>query len=572
MYSVNPEIDLTNLSHEDILEYNAPNSSYNTVTSTSYSDSRIGWSTMISGKQILGRAIQYTIPIAVNITGTTTGTLLCDDGYDALRSLPDLRIISNLAVTLNGQQVPVGGQYNEWCPDTQIHYNEVLRERHMLSYPDMSSAYSTMVGGMGNPLAGIENTENDEELQKRGAFMPKSVTLRDATHCNAIYELRGWVLVPGLFGPDQASNTGLLGITSLTVEMVLDLSSINVVSHALANSAGTASPTTISSVACTLSGAGAPTLTYKLIPIGGDTPVPPMLKYKFLRAQPYLTQNGTAVGAGNSSTITTQSMILDHVPKYCFLYIRENKNNKLISSTDTFATINNVSVNFNGLTGQLASASQTDLLQMAQDCGSRQSLVQFTGRARGPAWAARGTQGSLLCLEFGRHIPLNDPSIQVGTAGNYNLQFTINFTNNSETSMTLPTLYCVPFLKQYMDIKDNTVFFGLDDNSTGGIVLGGAYSLGQAINGKIPLQKAEYNSSYGGSWWGNAWNAIKSFAKNTKVLSEVAKTIPTVGAPISKAIASYGYGVEGGTTTIAPPKSGGATVTKAKLTSLISKL
>jgi hypothetical protein len=323
----------------------------------------------------------------------------------------------------------------------------------------------------------------------------------------------------------------------------------------------------------------APRLTYKTIPLPPDTQLPPMLKYSYLQTQLYQTAMGGALGAGEQRTVTGQNMMFDRIPKYIFIYVREKIDKRTINQTDTFATIDNVTINFNGLTGQLSSATQADLLQMSQDCGSRQSLIQFTGKAKGFSWVSRGTQGSLLCLEFGRHIPLGT-GVQVGSAGSFNMTVQVQCTNNAvnvgvgDTGVIAePYLNFAVMTKRNMIVKDKSIFLGSDEApALGGVILGGSFNLSQAINGKIPLQKVEYNSHYGGSWWGNAWNAIKSFAKNTKVLSEVAKTIPTVGAPISKAIASYGYGVEGGSTTIAPPKSGGSTVTKAKLASLISKL
>jgi hypothetical protein len=118
------------------------------------------------------------------------------------------------------------------------------------------------------------------------------------------------------------------------------------------------------------------------------------------------------------------------------------------TDTDSFLQINSISINFNNQSGILASATAYDLYRYSKDGGSNQSWAEFRGQAFRNSLAGGNysdsvpngyriwTSGSLLVLDFGSAIQLTESFYAAGSLGNFNLQFTLNVTNNSDDTIS----------------------------------------------------------------------------------------------------------------------------------------
>jgi hypothetical protein len=108
--------------------------------------------------------------------------------------------------------------------------------------------------------------------------------------------------------------------------------------------------------------------------------------------------------------------------------------NQTSADADCFLALsgdNPLSINFNNVSGLLSSATQQDLFRYGVESGSNQSYYEFTGSANlYNAGTGIGrvvpTSGSMVVLEFGTHIPLQEEYYAAGSLGSYSLQVNMN--------------------------------------------------------------------------------------------------------------------------------------------------
>ena len=184
---------------------------------------------------------------------------------------------------------------------------------------------------------------------------------------------------------------------------------------------------------------------------------------------------GACLTAGEGR-LQTNSLQLNQIPDKLIIFVRKLASNQSYGDPDVALPISQVSINFNNMSGILASASQVQLWQMTREngcnntwldfygaaMGTRQGVIQYNGQgvppytgqtngsniyaavnpAAGVATTAAGsatkvgyiqqvyaTAGSYLCLEFGKDIQLTEDFYAAGSLGNFNLQVQLNLAN-----------------------------------------------------------------------------------------------------------------------------------------------
>ena len=562
-FSINPSIDFSLAQKEEVIEINSNQTTTKRANATGTGDTTCQWTITNDPSLSFSPYMPFEIYLKQNTIGTTTGTALLDADYDALRSVAYLRIINSMLITINNVTIPCP-IVNKVYPDTAIHYNKAFREYDPLGYPDCSTEYDKLVSGNGNPLAQFTNCESNEYFMRRGAYAPVSMT-RGATAQSADWTLKGVIYIPGLLGYDQMNAPGLIGVRQIQISLQYDLSAKNLWSHALKNSAGTNAPTSITNMSFTTAGANAPILEYSTTRLAVGQPVPSRVEYPFFKYSPTHTYGGT-LASGASTQIVGTSIQLTSVPKFVFLWVKENDAYKNISSTDTFCAINKVAIQFNNGDNLLGQCSPSTLHMFSQECGSLQSYMQFLGKAQSN-FAIVGSQGSLLCLQFGKHISLGgNGEIQIGSQGSYQFQATVDCTNTGANQITNTELtYCVVYEEKMVIDNGNVSFIsGSPPLVNGGAIVGGI------VGGSIEARQVPYSTMVGGGFWGSLWNGIKNIGRHTKFLSTASTLLPgqfgKIAAPL---IAATGYGVNEST---GGARIGGSTATKAKMQSVLSKL
>jgi hypothetical protein len=512
--SINPEID-PRQSTLPVHRIHGTQVSYRSITASSYSSNSITWNVVPpSMSTYMSRSIQYKIPMQIVFAATTTGTdSVLEPDYDALRNLAGLRMLVNQNIAINGQSIP--SQQTYLLADLVAHYKREYRRNHPLSAVDTCAYLTDAVGSSSNPMSDYNDSESFEGGMKRGAFHLTGVT-RSTSAATLTFDLVEWLYVPELLGLDKEDELGLIRIRNFEVVLAIDLSSKNIWSHAI----GAAK--VIDSATVTIT--SQPTLLAKYTSVPSDMVPQGPLVYNHLRCEVFSTAHG-AVSVNGTGIVNSNNIQLSTVPKFAWLFVRESDSNKAWYDSDTFATITNVSINFNNQTALLSSASQDDLHKISKDIGLISSLDQFKGLSQN-GFTTIGTIGSLFGCAFGKHISLD--GLSVGQGVNLNFSAQVTFKNNNQNGTYGPlsnaTLYVILGYDQSLIINDG----GLLTIET---------PLARGVDGEVvmvPYENQFEGGSVGGFNFRNFFSKIVNFLKNTKLISKTADAVAPVLEGITK--------------------------------------
>jgi hypothetical protein len=326
------------------------------------------------------------------------------------------------------------------------------------SLPDQAYGnYSDGVFAFNNPLAGYGNASYDVDQLPRGA-QPVVATI--ARYVAGVYQDASpiadgdnntWIvtisccvtepmfLSPFIFGDPEYNCQGLLGINNMTFTLNIDGTAKRLWSSAnqFVSSIQLGTPANPNGFTSPAVGITTP-------------PSTPTLLLKFLSTQPsdlvqtknivpymdfprYLTSAANNIEAvvGVPTTFTSSNLQINQIPDLFLISVRYPMSQQTSYNTDSFLTINSISVNLNNQSGLLSSASQYDLWRMCVKNGSTQSFAEFRGQSEAVINAVPTiipTTGSLLVINPAYDLSLPD-YISCGSLGNYNFQIQINATN-----------------------------------------------------------------------------------------------------------------------------------------------
>jgi hypothetical protein len=164
------------------------------------------------------------------------------------------------------------------------------------------------------------------------------------------------------------------------------------------------------------------------------------------------------LAAGASARLVSSSLQLNMVPDKLYICVSRAIDQRLVSDADSFLPIKSISINWNNSSGILSSATPQDLWRMSIENGINMSWAEWSGETTIPSTAAAGvstiqTCGPILCLEFGKDIELNQDYYSPGSLGAFNLQFTMEITNNTAVALSS---------YQLMVITQNSGVFSLE--------------------------------------------------------------------------------------------------------------
>lgn len=154
---------------------------------------------------------------------------------------------------------------------------------------------------------------------------------------------------------------------------------------------------------------------------------------RFLR--PGVQEFSTA--QGNTHDIPSQSLQLNMIPDKLIVFYRKAVSTKTVYDSDRSLYFSKISINFNNMSGILASATPDQLWRYSVEAGSNQTWQEYSGLINlysGPFAAVQNgsnvptqvaTVGSYLMLDFGRHIQLTEDYYAPGSLGNFNLQYNV---------------------------------------------------------------------------------------------------------------------------------------------------
>jgi len=392
--------------------------------------------------------------------------------------------------------------------------------------------------------------QNTKELESRGSFEILSIVGNTAQGAAAgiknvqitIRVREPLLLSPFLFGGEQ-EHTGLTGITQLNFTMSMDATAKRALRWYQSQTAGA----TKSVVSVTYTNPYMELFYYTppptmLIPSTCVTPLQSLVDY-------ILPSTGAALASGATSSLTSNSLQLNSIPDKVVIWVddfnKQGANGNLVP--DHYATITAVNITFNNQTGILSNFSQKQLYDFNRKSGGQQTYDEFSGvvRVSGNAvngqnvpTSLRGTCGSVLYLNFGDCININEVYNAPGSLTTTQMQVKVDFQNNLLNAIQ-PQLN-VMFL--YSGILSTT-------NGNSASYLNGVLTRNDVLNAAAAphMAKSELVRYVGNG----VFSDMKAMASNylpmaKKMLQAVDNKYAKLGA---QALDTVGYGQVGGIST-----------------------
>jgi hypothetical protein len=390
------------------------NETMNVFPSSSYSTSQINFLPIVPNMDtIVSRRAMIGFYYEVAITGTTDQVDMrdCLGLLIAPRANPNGNVVNTINSTINNTSISINLANNiSVLQKFNVSQDEQIRDLSL--FPSMNDFYQNYRDGQGannNPLAEIGNAGGAQE--PRGGWGNIEVVSSSPTSLVfRFYSIEPLYLSP--WTNEESHSAGFFGVNNLTFNLVLG--SLN---RCISIDTLSTSPNiVVSSINTTFYRAPEVFMTY--IQPSNLSELPRSIPYSYSTVQEYQTDRGLVSG-GATFTMQSQNIQLDTIPKRIYLCAQRSNGTKDYSTSDVFARIDNVSVNFDVQSGLLSSASEAQLYAMSAYNGYQGSYS---------AW--HKYTGSVLAIDFARDICLQNPLESVGL-GNVkkNIQFTVTFTN-----------------------------------------------------------------------------------------------------------------------------------------------
>jgi len=348
---------------------------------------------------------QVYVRAYLEVTTNQPYTLGVEDG---LRSFPLNSIVDVTTVQINGESVSDNTQSKLQALLTHGVSQADLDKSSSTSpcYPDQYQEYSdwTTLGSARNPLAFFgENSAN----VSRGAFEVQVVspTVLRVIVCEPIFVSP---MISGFHGQSE----GFINVNELTVNLRHSPNVGRVWSHS-----SNGNPITV--VGCTFYQAPELLITSCTPPLDQALPSLQMLPYS--KPNEYIRQM-PSMPAGSSLNIYSDTIRLSQIPRYIYLFAKHSESTQSFQTSDSFLSIENISVQWGNSSGLMSGASKPQLYEIARKNGCTLSYPQWTK-----------FRGSVLSLELGTDIGL-EAFEAPGLNGAYTIQVQVTFKNQSSVA------------------------------------------------------------------------------------------------------------------------------------------
>lgn len=404
--------------------------------------------------------------LQVDIVGT--GNPLTAYGVsDALRFLPINSSATSVQLTINNSTVTVIPF--QWL-DGVSRYIKIHDLKNDLSAspstPDLLFDYTAGSGPKNVMGSYVDNSIHSPDL--RGTLVPNSIT--EGNNASTFqFEILEPLFVSPLSYQDRDS-PGFTGVESLSLQLSHDWSGANTWSHTAATTLDTFTFSMYSTPQLLLNVMSPNELVERYNPM--TTYI-----YNSVSMRHYTTDVGEIL-AGASANINSGNIQLNAIPSRIYVFVRKRKVDRVVTDSDTFASIESVNVSLGNKTSLLGFATPRDLYKISVRNGYQYSFS---------AW--QHYQGSVLCLK-----PSADLSLDLGEAPGLvvqkQLQITLNVTNQTASNENYE-LIIVPVLPGSFMIKD-----GIASQSVGLLDADQVFASGIAVS-NLEFQQHENIDVYG---------------------------------------------------------------------------
>jgi hypothetical protein len=476
---------------------------------------------------IVDREILWSSTVAITITGSV-GNNQYLVGYgegDAFAAFPLHQLTTNMSLQVNNVSTSI--LTNQVLPTYLRNMNREELQKYSMtpSYLDNygSFAYPLAQQLANNPLEGWRYA-TDSDTPQRGSFKVISITGNDigtgAAQARTVVVTAQFVeplmISPLIFGDaPELAHQGFYGINQIQIVTQMD---------SLATRAYNFAPPAAGIVkAVTGVAYSNSALQCRFLTASPSTILPEMNVVPYYQSPIYVTTGQAVLETGASVTIQSSNIQLSCIPDTMYIFARKQQSTLTNTDPDAYCTINSISINFNNLSGILASASQQQLWRCSQEAGSNQSWLEFSGLCTpqfAQPYAAVGTCGSLLSLKFGKHIPISEDYFSASSLGNFQIQCAVNVTNN----LSVGAGYANDFVPELVFVFFNSgVCVSQNGQSS---IYTGLLNKQVVLDAKLqePTSKTEMARMVGGKgFFSRIKSALPSLSTIAKVLAPVAK-------------------------------------------------
>jgi hypothetical protein len=428
--------------------------------------------------------VEFSIRVSNVAVGATAWNWGLTDGFGPYPLnacyLTQNTLINNCGLSVNTQDVmasllrmndqKIHTEYDGWTPSMvdDVYFN-----------------YVNGVGAVNNPLGTINNSSFDNKIRGRGAHPVSMViahyvggVLTDSSVVSTdladywIITLTTHLTEPLLFlspfisNPCVANEAGFLGINNISFNFTLDntlkrvFRTSNKWNYVYSFGTNNASQSGFNNLRMLVNYLSVQPSQYAKISARNVLPI--------LQYDRYIT-NGSNVGPLAplaTAKYSSSNVALNQIPDSILIFARIPMSQQTSKNSDSFLTIDSVSINFNNVAGILSSCSQQELWALSQKAGSSQSFNEFTGKVLTSSALGTGelipTTGSLLVLQPAYSFNLPE-YLSASSLGSYNLQFELGITNQTRTTSTggagqtiTPEIVVITITSGYMVIHQGT--------------------------------------------------------------------------------------------------------------------
>lgn len=427
---------------------------YKQYTSTSYSTNSFQFSCPPPSEKILvNRKVYLQAPVTITFTGTTTGglTTLLNPGCDAPRAYPLSSNMNTVSVTINNATVNINMadviqallRYNN--PECLKEYDYSITPSEM----DESQEYNDLANSIRNVLSGYQDSNYGNT--HRGAF-PFNVATNTNTSASVTFTATEPIfLSPFYYG--KGDHSGFYGVRTMDFNFTWNSDLSRFWCHN--PNVGEGQTSTITNVSVVF---GQPKLLFEYTTPPITMERPRSIAYPYYVVNRFPTGPTTIASNATIGNIVSNNIQLNSIPRRMYILLREQNSDLTVNTTDSFASIENISLQFENFSGLLASASKQDLYNISRNNGLNMSWTEWSG---GPAYVSNlstpvGTIGSVLCLEPGKDFGLPD-NLAPGVIGNFMMQVTITAKNPNLTREIDYMLYIITVDEGTATIMDGSL-------------------------------------------------------------------------------------------------------------------
>lgn len=432
-----------------------------TFNAISESPSGLTFNISVPSEQIIvSRKVYWQSTVTLTITNNLAGpfnitTFGLNYGLkDALAPFPLHSLCNTLTAQINANSITMN--VRDVLPALLRMIDMREFERYNCTTPTLCDSYlnyEDAQGTINNPLGSYDNANFSNGVQGRGAWELDSLQIENLTAgnlgkkdwytaggtfntCYATFTVQEPLLMsPFLFGNASCNSAGFFGIQNMTFTMNQDSNATRVWRKQLqATVAGVPDPYSYSvnysnSKLNFLFLTPHPSDLFSSRCVSPYYELPRYISTPLVTFLPIAPPSASGIVTVDKKIITSSTIQLNQVPDSLVIFLRKPIATTNNYDSDFFLVIEACAVSFNNNSGLLANATQYDLWRFSRESGSNQSYNEFKGEANMKTNMTGGTTvplcGSVLMLEFGRHIQLTDDFYASGSLGTFSLQVTL---------------------------------------------------------------------------------------------------------------------------------------------------